>query len=100
MKQIRVSIEQAHTKRREGVSQNTGKSYGFQTQPAYIWTFDPESNQEHKWPKEIELMLDLNQQPYPIGIYYLDASSIYVNRQGRLNVSPRLIPASPTKAAA
>jgi Helix-destabilising protein. len=89
---IKVEILKAQTKTLEGTSAKTGNDYSFQIQEAWIWTLDPDTKETSRHPQKIELMLDEDAQPYPVGFYELELSSIYVNRRGRLDVAPRLAP--------
>lgn len=52
------------------------------------------------YPQRVELTLDRDQGPYPPGEYVLSGDSIYVDRNGRLAINPRLIPANPVTAHA
>jgi len=89
---LKVEIESAEVKKLQGTSKKSGNPYSFQTQEAWIWTIDSNTKQPNRHPQKIELMLDDNQVPYSVGFYELDLSSIYVSRQQRLSVSPRLAP--------
>lgn len=98
---IKVKIETTDTKILEGKSARTNKDYKFKIQNAWVWTLDPQTKEYPSYPQKIELMLDFESEPYPVGFYELDLSSIYVNRQGRLDVSPKLAPVKvPAKPAA
>lgn len=49
--------------------------------------------------ERFELVLRDDQQPYAPGTYKLSKDSIYVDRNRRLAISPRLVPATPATAA-
>ena len=87
---IKAEILDTQTKTLEGKSQTTGKDYSFKIQQAWIWVLDPQTKQASRHPQKIELMLDKDEQPYSVGFYELELSSIYVNRRGRLDIAPRL----------
>lgn len=98
---IRAEITSVQTKTIEGRSNKTGNDYSFKVQEAWVWTIDRETKEPQRHPQKIELMLNKEQQPYPVGFYELDVSSIYVNRQMRLSISPVLTSVKlPQRAAA
>ena len=75
----------------------TGEHYISRSQEAFYF----KANQKYPTPCIIDIARD--GQPYPVGFYTIDPESYYVNRFGRLDVFPRLLPLSPaekTKATA
>lgn len=94
---LKVEITHTDAKLFEGTSK-TGKPYAFKTQKAYIWTIDPETKLQNMYPTQIDINLDKEENPLAVGFYQLDLSSIYVDRSGRLSISPRLKPYPLSKA--
>jgi len=67
-----------------GVSKKTGNDYSFKVQEAYLHSDDA-------YPEKFEITLQDGSSPYGKGFYDLAADSVYIDRQGRLAVSPRLV---------
>ena len=91
---MQIIIQRAEAKRFTGTSKVSGKPYNFQTQTAYMYTYDDQGNRSD-FPEKVELTLESNQEPYPKGVYILAPHSFYVDRNNRLSISPKLIPAPP-----
>lgn len=98
---IRILIHSADVREQKGVSKTTQKPYHLRIQTAYIWPVDSQGN-EPPFPEKFELLLDNDQAPWPKGEYQLHPSSVYMSREGKLSLSPRLAPApkAPARAAA
>lgn len=90
---IRVTVAQTTTKDLKGTSAKTGKAYEMRFQNAYAHTVDEQGNTA-PYPEKIELMLEKDQPVYAPGEYQLHPPSLYVSRNGRLEVSARLTPLS------
>ena len=91
---IKVTVAQTAVRVIKGVSEKTpGKPrpYEFRVQPAYAHTVDEQGNAS-PYPDKCEIGLDDNQQPYAVGDYQLHPSSVYIDRNGRWAVQPRLTP--------
>lgn len=97
---MKVQIMNGEVKAVEGTSAKTGKPYAFRTQEGYAFTLDRKTGQPHPYPIKFEIMLDSDQQPYPAGNYSISETSFYVDRFGRLNLSPRLEPIRTANPAA
>ena len=50
--------------------------------------------QGEDFPKPFDILHDDRKKAYPPGEYVFDATAIYVSRDGKLSVSPRLVPLS------
>lgn len=96
---IRIHIAQSTVRELKGVSKTTQREYHLRFQTGYVFPVDEQGNPP-PFPKEIELSLDKDQLPYAPGDYQLLPSSIYVNREGKLSVAPRLAPAKKASASA
>lgn len=89
---IRISIAQTTVRELKGTSAKSGKDYHLRFQTGYAHTMDRDGNTP-PYPERFEVPLDRDQQPYAPGEYTLAPSAVYVDRDGRLSISPRLIPA-------
>lgn len=88
---IQISVAQTGIREFKGNSKTSGKPYHLRVQTAYAHTVDSDGNKP-PYPEKFELMLDSDQEPYPVGEYALKANSVYVDRDGRMAVSPHLVP--------
>jgi len=88
---IRVTVAQTAVRELKGVSAKTGKPYEMRFQTAYAHTVDRDGNPP-LYPEKIEISLDKDQPAYAAGEYQLHPSAVYVNRDGRLDIAPRLTP--------
>ncbi len=94
---IQVRIVNPAVKELKGVSKTTGRDYHIRTQQAYAFCID-QQGVIAEFPDKFEISLDRDQPPYAAGTYQLHPSAVYINREGRLAVAPRLMPASSGKA--
>ena len=78
---MRVLIKSAAT--RELQSRKTGKVY-------FIQHAALESGDD--FPRPFEILHDDQKKAYPPGAYEFASDAIYVGRDGKLSVSPRLVP--------
>lgn len=99
---IRVTVAQGDARSIDYTNKSTGKPARFYVQTAYAHTVDKAGNPA-LYPEKIEIGLERDDQGNPLtwspGEYQLHPSSLYVDRNGRLAISPRLAPLK-TKAAA
>lgn len=88
---IRVTVYQTAVTDLKGTSLKSGspKDYHMRLQAAYVHTVDRQGNPPPV-PEKIEIALDRDQPAYAVGEYELQPSAIYVDRNGRLAISPRL----------
>ncbi|CAG0973115.1 hypothetical protein BURK2_01413 [Burkholderiales bacterium] len=87
---IRVTVAQTTVKEISGTS-TKGKPYKLRFQTGYGHTVDKDGNAP-PFPEKFEIMLENDQPAYAPGDYQLHPSSVYVNRDGRLDISARLTP--------
>jgi len=79
-----IEITDNHAKPISGTSKKTGEPYSFSIQTAYL------HNGDH-YPTKFEIVIDSTKSPYQTGFYDLASDSVYINRLGKLDVSPKLI---------
>ena len=91
---IEVTIAQTTVRELKGTSAKSGRPYHMRFQTGYAMTVDKDGNKP-PFPEKFEISLDSDQPAYAPGVYTLHPSAIYVDRDGRLAVSPRLAPAAP-----
>ena len=75
----------------KGVGKVSGKPYHMRIQIAHAFTVDADGVVA-EFPDKFEIALEADQAPYPRGKYTLQLSSVFVSRDGRLDVRPRLAP--------
>lgn len=95
---IKIAITSSEIVERKGTSKATGKPYHLRIQTAHAFTISPEGVLA-EYPDKFEILLDAEQAPFARGTYQLSPSSVYVGREGRIEVRPRLVPVA-AKAAA
>jgi len=88
---IRITVYDQPIRRLQGTSKVTGKDYNMSIQTAYAHAVD-KTGQPLPVPEKFEIVLDKDESPYSPGEYQLSPASVYVDRQGRLSVSPKLVP--------
>ena len=89
---ILVTVAQNTVRELKGVAKVSGKPYHLRIQTAYAHTVDKDGNKP-PFPEKFEVMLDNDQAPYAVGSYTLHPSTLYVDRDGRLQCGVRLTPA-------
>lgn len=88
---IRIIVSKTTVRELKGNSKTSGKPYHLRFQDAFAYTVDEQGNSE-PFPEKFEI--SLNDQPaYAPGEYVLHPSSVYMSRDGKLSLSPRLVPA-------
>lgn len=95
---IHIVITSPEIREMKGTSKTSGKPYHMRIQTAHAFTVSPDGAIA-EFPDKFEISLEENQPPYQRGKYLLQPSSVYVSRDGRLEVRPRLAPV-PAKATA
>lgn len=80
-----IEITEPHARAISGISKKSGESYSFGVQVAYLHSGD-------HYPTKFEIVVDSGKQPYAVGFYDLANDSVYINRLGKLDVTPKLIP--------
>lgn len=102
---IKVSVTSTEVRTQSGNAKATGKPYSLAFQTVWFHTFD-RSGKPNPYPEKVEIILEKNDQGAPLyytpGEYTLAPESVYVNRNGDLSLSPKLVPlkAAPATPAA
>lgn len=81
---LHVLVKSTHL--REVASKRTGKVYFVQTAALEVGD---------DFPRPFDVLHDDPKKAYPVGKYVFSSDAIYVSRDGKLSVSPRLVPAVP-----
>jgi len=94
---ILVQVHSASLRVIDYTDKKTGQPARLLTQTAYLHAVN-ENGEKGPVPDKFEIVLPKGQSVgHPPGLYTLHPSALYVDRNGRLSVSPRLAPA-PGKA--
>ncbi len=88
---IKVAVSSPEIREMKGLAKVSGKPYHMRIQTAHAYTFDKDGVQ-CEFPDKFEISLDADQLPYARGVYTLSPSALFVGRDGRLEVRPRLVP--------
>lgn len=86
---IKVQVETTVVDLKQGTSAKTGKPYSIREQEAWGF-FCARDGKPHPHPQRIKLTLDDDQQPYEIGTYQLDPSSLYADKWGQISIRAKL----------
>ena len=81
---IKIEIPSNDVEERRVTSKKDGAEYLFRSQIAYLHTNDT------KYPQRFQISLGKDQQSYNSGMYQLDLSSLYIDRDYRLNIARSL----------
>jgi len=90
----KIFVTSPEIREMKGIGKTSGKPYHMRIQTAHAFTVSPDGVLS-EFPDKFEIALDEGQFPYQRGHYTLAPSAIQVDRNGRLEVRPRLIPAVP-----
>jgi hypothetical protein len=74
------------------------KPWKIRIQTGHIYCVDKEGVCD-EFPGKFEILLDDEQAAYPKGVYTFSPSAVYLDRNGRLAITPRLIAYPSGKAA-
>jgi len=88
----KIFVTSPEIREMKGIGKTSGKPYHMRIQTAHAFTVSPDGVMS-EFPDKFEIALDEGQFPYARGHYTLAPSAIQVDRNGRLEVRPRLIPA-------
>lgn len=88
---IKIAITSPEIREMKGIGKTSGKPYHMRIQNAHAFTVDKDGTVA-EFPDKFEIALDADQTPYPRGHYTLSPAAVFVSRDGRLDVRPRLIP--------
>lgn len=94
---IQIVITSPALREMKGISK-ANKPYHMRIQTAYAFPVDADGVVS-EMPDKFEIALDADQSPYARGKYTLQDSSVFVSRDGRLEVRPRLAPVAASKTA-
>ncbi len=96
---IKIVISSPSIVERKGVSKTTNKDYHLRIQTGHAFGVDTDGV-IGEFPDKFEILLDKDQTPYAKGVYTLSPSAVFVSREGRLDIRPRLMPVPTGKSAA
>lgn len=92
---LKVTVTSTEVRNQSGNAKATGKPYSLNFQHVWVHTFDRAGNLL-PYPEKVEIILEKDKDGaalfYPAGEYTLAQSCIYVDRNGSLAISPRLVP--------
>lgn len=81
---LKIEIDSTDVTIKAGTSKQ-GKPFSLREQSGYVSTLDDQGKPQ-KHPQAFKFILDGEQPPYPVGMYTLDMSCLYVGRFGSLEV--------------
>lgn len=93
---IKIQITSPDIREMKGTGKTSGKPYHMRFQKAFAFTVDKDGVVA-EFPDKFEIILEEGQVPYARGVYELGPQSIYINRDGNMDVSAKLV--SPKKPA-
>jgi Helix-destabilising protein len=88
---IRFTVPALPLRQMKGVGKVSQKPYDFHIQTVYVHTVDTNGT-PLPFPEKTEISHDAPADAYAPGDYALSPASLYIDRQGRLAVAPKLIP--------
>jgi len=88
---IKIAITSPEVREMKGVGKTSGKPYHLRFQTGHAFTIGKDGVIA-EFPDKFEIILEDGQPAYSRGHYQLSPSALYVSRDGRLEVSPRLVP--------
>ena len=95
---IKVSVTSTEVRNQSGNAKVTNKPYSLNFQTVWFHTHD-RNGQPNPYPEKAEIILEKDKDGaalfFPVGDYTLAPSSVYVDRQGNLAISPKLVPLKP-----
>lgn len=89
---IQIRITSPDIREMKGIGKTSLKPYHMRIQTGYAFTVDPVTGAIAEFPDKFEIALETDQVPFARGTYTLQSSSVFVSREGRLDVRPRLAP--------
>jgi hypothetical protein len=87
---IKITVPALPIRNMKGVGKQSNKPYDMNFQTVYCHTAD-QTGQPLPFPEKVEIILDQGAQPYAPGEYTLSPNSLFVSREGRLEVAPKLV---------
>lgn len=91
---IKVTVPSMPLRNMKGVGKTSGKPYDMTFQTVYFHTAD-QTGQPLPFPEKSEVILDTGAAAYPPGEYTISPNSLYVGRNGSLEVAPKLVALKP-----
>lgn len=88
---IRITVHSGEARSINYTNKRTGQPATLRVQTAYAHIVN-EQGETAPYPEKFEVTLRDGQSPYAPGDYTLHPSAIYLDRDGRLAVAPRLVP--------
>lgn len=95
---IKIVVSSPDIVERKGVAKVSGKDYHLRIQTAHAFTIGLDGVIA-PFPDKFEILLDKDQLPYAAGVYQLSPSAVFVSREGRMEIRPRLTPVAAGKSA-
>ena len=86
---IKIVITNPEVREMKGVGKTSGKPYHLRFQTGYAYVVDAQGAVA-EIPDKFELMLEDSNPGYARGSYQLQPSSVFVSREGRMEMRPRL----------
>lgn len=88
---IKFTVPALPIRNMKGIGKTSGKPYDMNFQTVYAHTSD-QSGQPLPFPEKTEIILPTDKpNGYPPGMYTLSPDSLYVGRNGNLEVAPKLV---------
>ncbi len=94
----KITITKPDVHELKGVSAKNNKPYLLRIQTGYLHAIDADGAIA-EIPDKFEFFLEDGAQPYARGQYHLSDSAVSVGRDGRLSVTTRLVPITPSGKA-
>ena len=88
---ITIAITSPDIREMKGLAKVSGKPYHMRIQTAHAFSVDSDGTIA-EFPDKFEITLEDGQPPYSRGKYTLQPSAVYVSRDGKLSIAPRLAP--------
>ena len=95
---IKIAITSSEIREMKGIGKTSGKPYHMRLQNGHAFVTDKDGVVS-EYPDKFEISLDAEQAPYARGTYTLHPCSVFVSRDGRLEMRPRLVPVAVVKTA-
>ncbi len=85
----------------KGTGKESGKPYEMHIQTAYAYTVN-DAGEVAEIPEKFEFVLPKDSdgfisKPLPRGDYTISANAVYIDRNGRMSINPRLVPVAGSK---
>jgi hypothetical protein len=88
---IRITVPALPIRNMKGIGKESGKPYDMNIQTVYCYIVDTEGN-PLPFPEKSEIVLEPGQVGYAPGDYTLSPASLFLNRNRKMEVAPRLVP--------